>query len=66
MAQFIVSLRKQDGTFDTVGMNNRYLTSQYKTLSDLLRYGIGSEGKKRGYRVYGMNDRLLASNCGDL
>lgn len=63
MAHFLVSLRKEDGTFDKVGMNSRYLTSNYKTLKGLLRYGISQTGKDRGYQVYDNNDKLIATNC---
>jgi hypothetical protein len=63
MTKFIVSLRKADGSFDEVGMNNRYITTGYKTLSGLVRHGISKVGKDRGYRVYNDNGRILASNC---
>lgn len=36
----IVTRPNSDGTYDEVGMRNRYLTSQYKTERGLLRYGI--------------------------
>jgi hypothetical protein len=63
MAQFIVSLRKEDGTFDKVGINNRYITNEYKTLKGLIRYGISQAGKDRGYRVYDLHDAMIATNC---
>jgi hypothetical protein len=63
MAQFLVSLRKEDGTFDKVGTNNRYITNDYKTLKGLLQHGISQAGKDRGYQVYDRHNVLIATNC---
>ena len=46
MNKFIVTRKNKDGSFDNVGMNNRYLTSEYKTLSGLIRHGISEQWKK--------------------
>ena len=63
MAQFLVSLRKEDRTFDKVGMNNRYITNDYKTLKGLLQHGISQAGKDRGYQVFDHNNKLITTNC---
>jgi hypothetical protein len=59
MAQFIVTRKNSDDSFDNVGMNNRYLTSSYKTLAGLIRYGVSEQWKIAGFRVQDMNDRVL-------
>jgi hypothetical protein len=41
----IVTRQNADGTYDSVGMNNAYLTSQYRTIKGLLRYGIAKHFK---------------------
>ena len=64
MAQFIVTRKNSDGSFDDVGMNNRYLTSHYKTLNGLLRYGISEQWKTAGFRVQDMNDRVIHQSQG--
>ena len=65
MAQFTVSLQKDDGTFDDVGMNNRFITDKYKSLHTLLRYGINLPAYKRGFKVYDRQGRLVftSGNC---
>lgn len=47
----IVTRMNEDGTFDKVGMNNRYVTSHYKTVSGLIRYGVPKSWKKAGVRI---------------
>lgn len=64
MAQFIVTRKNSDDSFDNVGMNNRYLTSKYKTLTGLLRYGVSEQWKTAGVRVQDMNDRVLYQSLG--
>ena len=59
MSKFIVTRKNKDGSFDNVGMNNRYLTSEYKTLSGLIRYGISEQWKQNGFRVQDINDKVL-------
>lgn len=59
MSKFIVTRKNKDGSFDNVGMNNRYLTSEYKTLSGLIRYGICEQWKQNGFRVQDINDKVL-------
>lgn len=59
MSKFIVTRKNKDGSFDNVGMNNRYLTSKYKTLSGLIRYGISEQWKRDGFRVQDINDKVL-------
>ena len=48
---FIVTLENPDGTYDEVGMRNRFLTSHYKTTSSLLRWGMPRHWKKSGNTV---------------
>ena len=59
MSKFIVTRKNKDGSFDNVGMNNRYLTSKYKTLSGLIRNGISEQWKQNGFRVQDINDKVL-------
>lgn len=59
MSKFIVTRKNKEGSFDNVGMNNRYLTSKYKTLSGLIRYGISEQWKRDGFRVQDINDKVL-------
>lgn len=59
MSKFIVTRKNKDSSFDNVGMNNRYLTSEYKTLSGLIRYGISEQWKRDGFRVQDINDNVL-------
>lgn len=40
MAQYIVTRRNEDGTYDNVGMNNRGLFTNYRTLAGALRYAV--------------------------
>lgn len=56
----IVTRANPDGSFDEVGMNNRFVTNTYKTKHGLLRYGIPAifKGKVRieifnGSSIYG-------------
>lgn len=64
MAQFIVTRKNSDGSFDDVGMNNRYLTSNYKTLAGLIRYGVSEQCKTAGFRVQDINDHVLYLSLG--
>lgn len=59
MSKFIVTRKNKDCSFDNVGMNNCFLTSRYKTLNGLIRYGISENWKKSGFRVQDMNDNVL-------
>ena len=59
MSKFIVTRKNKDGSFDNVGTNNRYLTSKYKTLSGLIRYGIPEQWRRDGLRVQDINDKVL-------
>jgi hypothetical protein len=38
--KLICTRQNSDGSYDNVGMNNRFLTSQYKTTRGFIRYGI--------------------------
>lgn len=59
MKKYIITRKNSDGSFDNVGMNNRFLTSRYKTLNGLIKYGISENWKKSGFRVQDMNDNVL-------
>ena len=49
----IVARKRADGTFPTVGMNDQYLTSRYKSVQSLLRYGIAQDfGKELRIEIY--------------
>lgn len=48
---FIVTLANPDGTYDEVGMRNRFLTSHYKTITTLIKWGIPRHWKKSGNKV---------------
>jgi len=38
--KIIATKQNKDGSYDSVGMNNRTITSSYKTTSGFIRYGI--------------------------
>lgn len=38
--KIICTRQNEDKTYDEVGMNNRFLTSEYTTTNGFLRYGI--------------------------
>ena len=59
MSVFIVTRANSDGSFDNVGMNNRFQTSDYKTLSGLLRYGIPPQYKHRTIRIQDQSENVL-------
>jgi len=44
----ILTRQNSDDTFDSAGMNNRLLTGDYKTLRNLVKYGIPEHYKNRG------------------
>ena len=41
----IITRKNKWGEFDSVGMNNRYMTSHYKTEKGLVKYGIAEHFK---------------------
>jgi hypothetical protein len=43
----IITRQNADGTYDEVGINNRMLRSEYKSIKSLLRYGIGEQFANR-------------------
>jgi len=45
----IITRQNKDGSYDDCGMNNRFLTGEYKTLKGLFRYGVPKH--KGVYRV---------------
>lgn len=72
MNTFIVTRKNKDGTFDQVGMNNRILTRNYKTLKGLLKYGISDQWKQTGFKVerfinvYGNPLNVYFFNAGEI
>ncbi len=38
--KIICTRQNKDGSYDEVGMRNRFLTSSYKTTNGFIRYGI--------------------------
>lgn len=60
----IVTRQNPDGTFDNVGMNNRFVTASYQSIASLLRYGIPSHWQAVGYRVQDFDsDAVLYSTA---
>lgn len=49
--KFIVTRKNADGTFDDVGMNNRFVTQGYSSLRTMLRYGVPAAWRSAGIRV---------------
>jgi hypothetical protein len=49
--RIIYTRQNPDGSYDDVGMNNRGITSNYKTTNGFLRYGVPTN-------FYGHNVRL--------
>ena len=41
----IVARQREDGTFSNVGMNDAYLTSNYKTKGNLIKFNIPNHFK---------------------
>ena len=52
--KIIVTKENADGTYDDVGMNNRALFSNYKTLKNAIKFGAVpyADGKKIRVEVY--------------
>lgn len=56
----IVTRKNKDGSFDNVGMNNRFFCDHYKTLNGLIKYGVSEQWKQSGFRVQDSHsDRVL-------
>lgn len=36
----IVTIRNEDGSYDEVGMRNRFVTNNYRTRRNLIRFGV--------------------------
>lgn len=49
--KIICTRQNEDGSFDNVGTNNRFLTSHYKTIRGFIRYGIPETYRKRNLRI---------------
>ena len=54
----IITRKNQDGSYDNVGMRNRFLANHYKTVKSLMRYGISENWRSRGVRVEIFNYNL--------
>lgn len=53
--KFIVTRKNADGTFDDVGMLNRFVAS-YASLRTLLRHGVPASWRSAGIRVEVFSD----------
>ncbi len=51
MAEYIVTRQNADGSYDSVGMNNRCIIRGYKTYRNAFKYGINVFGNGRMCRV---------------
>jgi hypothetical protein len=49
--KIICTRQNLDGSYDEVGTNNQFLTSQYKTVSGFLRYGVPDTYKNKKIRL---------------
>lgn len=52
----IVSRLRKDGTYSDIGTNDAFLTSSYKTMKGLIRYGINAQWANAN--VYGGSVRI--------
>ena len=51
MLKIIVTKQNKDGSFDEVGMNNRALFSNYKTLKNAIKFGAKPFANGKACRV---------------
>jgi hypothetical protein len=51
MAEYIVTRQNADGSYDSVGMNNRCIIRGYKLYRNAFKYGINPFGSGRMCRV---------------
>lgn len=49
--KIIVTKQNANGTYDSVGMSNRALFSEYKTLRGAIKYGARTFANNRPFRV---------------
>lgn len=57
----IISRQREDGTYADVGMNDRTLTGSYKTINNIIRYGIPNHYKGRQVRLELFHDGSINS-----
>ena len=58
----IITKKNQNGSYDECGMNNRFLTSTYKTVKGLIKYGISKNWRSQGVRIEVFNYNLYQEN----
>ena len=51
MTQYVVTRQNSDGSYDSVGMNNRCIISGYKTYRNAFKYGINVFGRGKTCKV---------------
>lgn len=51
MIRYLITRQNKDGTFDSVGMNNRALISGYKTYRNAFKFAINPFGRGALVRV---------------
>lgn len=51
MMKYLITRQNRDGSFDSVGMDNRTIVSGYKTYRNAFKYGIQPFGNGRVCRV---------------
>lgn len=63
--KIICTRQNEDGSFDDVGTNNKFLTSHYKTVQGFIRYGIPETYRKRNLRIeiYHDHNFYIAPPC---
>ena len=49
--KYIITRQNNDGSFDTVGMNNRCIVDGYKTYKNAFKFAINPWGRGRVVRV---------------
>jgi len=49
--KYLVTRKNADGTFDEIGMTNRFVAGRYSSLRTLLRYGVSAAWRTAGIRV---------------
>jgi hypothetical protein len=63
--KFIVTRKNPDGTYDSVGMLNRYVTNRYGSRATLVRYGIPMDWQLSGVRIeHYPDDNIYGSPTG--
>jgi len=51
MTKYLITRQNADGTYDSAGMNNRMIVSDYKTYRNAFKYAINPFGRGRMCQV---------------